>query len=109
VSIPVIANGDICTADDDARAALAASGADGVMVGRGAQGRPWALAEIAAEVFGAPAPDVPEGADLTAMIARHYEDMLSFYGRVLGPRVARKHLGWYMDGAGTPGPCARPS
>jgi tRNA-dihydrouridine synthase B len=38
------------------------------------------------------------------MIAGHYEDMLSFYGRVLGPRVARKHLGWYMDGAGTPGP-----
>jgi tRNA-dihydrouridine synthase B len=39
----------------------------------------------------------------------HYEAMLSFYGRVLGPRVARKHLGWYMDGAATPGGCARPS
>jgi tRNA-dihydrouridine synthase B len=50
----------------------------------------------------APRPRCAQGADLTAMIARHYEDMLSFYGRVLGPRVARKHLGWYMDGAGTP-------
>jgi tRNA-dihydrouridine synthase B len=102
VKIPVIANGDIRSATD-AKAALAASGADGVMVGRAAQGRPWAMAEIATEVFGAPAPDVPEGAALTEMIARHYEDMLSFYGRVLGPRVARKHLGWYMDRAGTPG------
>jgi nifR3 family TIM-barrel protein len=103
VSIPVIANGDIRT-DDDARTALAASGADGVMVGRGAQGRPWALAGIAAALFGAPAPTIPEGADRADMVAGHYEDMLSFYGRVLGPRVARKHLGWYMDEAGTPGP-----
>jgi tRNA-dihydrouridine synthase B len=79
----------------------------GVMVGRGAQGRPWALAEIAAAVFGAPAPMSPKARTLTDDVARHYEDMLSFYGRVLGPRVARKHLGWYMDGAGTPGPCAR--
>ncbi|KPQ14326.1 MAG: tRNA-U20-dihydrouridine synthase [Rhodobacteraceae bacterium HLUCCO18] len=103
VAIPVIANGDIRTGED-ASAALAASGADGVMVGRGAQGRPWALAGIAAALFGAPAPAIPEGTDRADMVADHYEDMLSFYGRVLGPRVARKHLGWYMDEVGTPGP-----
>jgi tRNA-dihydrouridine synthase B len=102
VQVPVIANGDIQTATD-AHAALAASGAAGVMVGRGAQGRPWALAQIAATLFGAPAPRIPVGAAFADMVARHYEDMLSFYGKTLGPRVARKHLGWYMDTAGTPG------
>ena len=106
VSVPVIANGDIV---DTATAgqALAASGADGVMVGRGAQGRPWVLAEIAAALFGAPAPDIPRGAALAEMVAAHYEEMLSFYGEDLGLRVARKHLGWYMDDAGTPGDLRR--
>ncbi|MDG4648794.1 tRNA dihydrouridine synthase DusB [Roseibacterium sp. SDUM158017] len=102
VRIPVIANGDIRDAADAARA-LERSGADGVMVGRGAQGRPWALAGIVAALFGTPAPRIPRGAALAAMVARHYEDMLSFYGTALGLRVARKHLGWYMDEAGTPG------
>lgn len=101
VSIPVIANGDIRDAKDAARA-RALSGADGVMVGRGAQGRPWALAEIGAALHGSPRPDVPRGAALAALVAGHYEDMLSFYGAELGLRVARKHLGWYMDEAGTP-------
>jgi tRNA-dihydrouridine synthase len=71
------------------------------MVGRGAQGRPWALAEIAAALYGAPAPKVPEGRALIDMVAGHYDAMLGFYGRDLGLRVARKHLGWYMDEAGT--------
>ena len=101
VSVPVIANGDI-RSGKDARAALAASGADGVMIGRGAQGRPWLLAQVAHELFGGKAPDVPEGRGLIDMISRHYEAMLSFYGAALGHRVARKHLGWYMDEAGTP-------
>jgi nifR3 family TIM-barrel protein len=101
VRIPVIANGDIVDAAD-ARRALAQSGAAGVMVGRGAQGRPWRPAQIAAEVFGAPRPEVPCGAGRAAMVAGHYEDMLSFYGTALGLRTARKHLGWYMDDAGTP-------
>lgn len=100
VSVPVIANGDIVDAES-ARCALEQSGADGVMVGRGAQGRPWLLAQTAAVLFGAPAPRVPQGAALIDMVAGHYEAMLSFYGAELGNRVARKHLGWYMDDAGT--------
>lgn len=98
VSIPVIANGDI-TGPATARAARAASGADGVMVGRGAQGRPWALADIAHALHGTPAPDIPRGAALADLVAGHYEDGLGFYGRSLGVRVMRKHLGWYLDAA----------
>jgi len=101
VGIPVIANGDIVDAAS-AATALRLSGADGVMIGRGIQGRPWALAEIGAALYGAPAPEVPQGAALAAMVAGHYEAMLGFYGADLGLRVARKHLGWYMDEAGTP-------
>jgi len=101
VSIPVIANGDI-TGPEAAKQALALSGADGVMIGRGAQGRPWVLAQVAARLHGTPQPAIPQGADLVAMVGAHYSAMLSFYGLDLGRRVARKHLGWYMDEAGTP-------
>lgn len=101
VSIPVFANGDICSAAD-ARAALEASGADGVMIGRGAQGRPWVLQQIAHELGGAKAPDIPDENHFSDMVSDHYEAMLMFYGPLLGARVARKHLGWYMDVANTP-------
>ncbi|MEM9756989.1 MAG: tRNA dihydrouridine synthase DusB, partial [Pseudomonadota bacterium] len=101
VSIPVIANGDIQDAQTAAEA-LAASGADGVMVGRGAEGRPWRLAEIAHAQYGAPAPDVPHGARLVDLVADHYDAILRFYGRDLGLRCARKHLAAYMRHAGTP-------
>ena len=101
VTIPVIANGDI-VGTASARAALKASGADGVMIGRGAQGRPWMLARVAHEIYGTPAPDIPTGAQFAQMVGDHYEAIVSFYGKVMGLRVARKHLGWYMDVCGTP-------
>jgi tRNA-dihydrouridine synthase len=68
------------------------------MVGRGAQGAPWRLAQIAQTLYGTPAPVIPEGAALADLVAEHYEAMLAFYGPSLGLRCARKHLGWYLDG-----------
>jgi len=98
VRIPVIANGDIVDTGS-ARSALAASGADGVMIGRGAQGRPWLLAQVAAELMGQVPPNAPQGLAFIDMVMTHYDAMLSFYGAELGGKTARKHLGWYMDQA----------
>ncbi len=100
VSVPVIANGDIVDTDSAAQA-LAQSGADGVMIGRGAQGKPWLLAQVAADLFGAPRPTIPTGDQLIQMITEHYTSMVAFYGDRLGNRNARKHLGWYMDDMNT--------
>ncbi|QYK40198.1 MAG: tRNA dihydrouridine synthase DusB [Paracoccaceae bacterium] len=99
VAVPVIANGDI-TGADSARAALDASGAAGVMIGRGAQGRPWVLAQIAHALHGGPAPQVPRGSALADLVEEHHAMALAFYGRDLGTRVVRKHLAWYLDAAG---------
>ncbi|WP_370229966.1 tRNA dihydrouridine synthase DusB [Cognatishimia sp.] len=96
VSIPVIANGDIVDSTT-AKAALQHSGADGVMMGRGVQGRPWLPALVASEVFGSAAPEIPDESAFIDMVSNHYEAMLGFYGVPLGLKVARKHLGWYMD------------
>ena len=101
VNIPVIANGDI-TCARTARAALAASGADGVMIGRGAQGQPSLLAQIAADLAGKTVPNPPSDNEFVDMVRTHYDAMLGFYGTELGSRCARKHLGWYMDIANTP-------
>ncbi len=102
VSIPVVVNGDI-TSPDRAVRALAASGADGVMVGRGAQGAPWRLAQIAAALGFGTAPAVPTGAGLADLVLEHHAEILDFYGTELGIRIARKHLGWYADEAGITG------
>lgn len=101
VSIPVLANGDIASVAD-ARRALELSGADGVMIGRAAGGRPWLPARIAHALYGTPAPEIPTGAALLEMVRAHYDASRAFYGDALGTRVVRKHLGWYMDEAGTP-------
>ena len=97
--VPVIANGDITDAAT-ARAALTASGAAGVMVGRGGEGGPWLPAQIAHALHGTAAPTVPQGAALADAVVRHYEEALSFHGRDLGGKMVRKHLGWYLDAAG---------
>ncbi len=101
VDVPVIANGDILDSKTG-KLALDQSGADGVMIGRGAQGRPWQLAQIAADLFGAAAPTIPYGKSLLDLMIDHYMAMLAFYGDDLGSRVARKHIGWYMDTLPTP-------
>jgi tRNA-dihydrouridine synthase B len=97
VAVPVVVNGDILTAADAARA-LALSGADAVMIGRGSQGAPWSPAEIAAAAGAGPAVGVPAGgAALAEYVLAHHDDMLSLYGLESGMRQARKHLGWYLQ------------
>jgi tRNA-dihydrouridine synthase B len=97
IRLPVIVNGDIASFADVDRA-RAESGADGVMIGRGAYGRPWFLRQVMHYLrTGAALPD-PALGDQLAILLGHYEDMLLHYGVEPGMRVARKHIGWYSKG-----------
>jgi tRNA-dihydrouridine synthase len=94
----VVVNGDVVSVAT-ARAALALSGAAGVMVGRGACGRPWLPGRIAAALAGRPDPAEPTGSALVDLISEHYEAMIAHHGRHVGPKTAKKHLAWYLDAA----------
>ena len=106
VSIPVVVNGDI-TDPAGARAALEQSGADAVMIGRGACGRPWLARQIDAALGGSSAAE-PAAEERLDIVLAHFDDALAFYGERLGLKVFRKHLGWYVEAAPWPAdPAAR--
>jgi tRNA-dihydrouridine synthase B len=91
--IPVIANGDIRT-PEEAQRVLQATGADGIMIGRAAQGRPWLFREIAHYLATGERLPPPDGREIGAVLGEHLEGLYSLYGAEHGARVARKHIGW---------------
>ena len=97
VSLPVIVNGDICSIEDAAEA-LVLSSADGVMIGRGAYGRPWLLSQVMRWFSHGERRPEPSLDVQYALIVEHYHAMLDHYGRETGVNMARKHIGWYTKG-----------
>src|SRR5262249_41555965 len=100
VSIPVIVNGDVVDLAT-ARTALEQSGADGLMIGRGAYGRPWLAGQLESALAGAEVPE-PEPEERLDIALTHFDEALGFYGERLGLKIFRKHLGWYVEAAPTP-------
>lgn len=95
--IPIIANGDIHS-PEKARQVLDATGADALMIGRAAQGRPWIFREIAHYLNTGTRLPPPRVSEIHAILLAHLEDLYAFYGRETGVRIARKHIGWYTKG-----------
>jgi tRNA-dihydrouridine synthase B len=95
--LPVVANGDITTAED-ARRVLDYTGADGLMIGRAAQGAPWLFREIEHYLATGRKAAPPTAAEIRDVLVAHLEELYRFYGRETGVKVARKHIGWYAKG-----------
>jgi tRNA-dihydrouridine synthase B len=94
IRIPLLANGDI-DSPAKAREVLAATGADAVMIGRAAQGRPWIFREVAHHLSTGGCLPPPSPAEVRDILLGHLDDLYAFYGEPQGVRIARKHLGWY--------------
>lgn len=100
-SIPVIANGDI-TSPEKARSVLTLTQADGLMIGRGAQGNPWIFNQIKQYLADDALISPPDSLEVSEVLAEHLQNLYEFYGECSGVRIARKHIGWYLKACYNP-------